>query len=160
MSVVVLRLGRVEQVRFFRPGVFDLNRFRFVVEFSPPASSAGSASSAQTSSSGKGPSQASLPSNSLQSSSSSSASSSAGATSASQPRSGTTSAQQQGRVTFVFPAQYLVTVAPASQLDSLPSRDAVDERAESIVVATGARPLASAATGSSVGPILEEVAVA
>ncbi|CAN0449346.1 unnamed protein product, partial [Discosporangium mesarthrocarpum] len=48
------------KVRFFRPGVFDLNRFRFVVDFP---------------------------------------------------------SDPQGRVTFVFPAQYLVTVGPPDWSD-------------------------------------------
>ncbi|CAM9995703.1 unnamed protein product, partial [Choristocarpus tenellus] len=56
----------LSKVRFFRPGVYDLNRFRFVVDFN-----------------GGGQQQL--------------------------LRKGD---RQQGRVTFVFPAQYLVTVAP------------------------------------------------
>eukprot|EP00752_Nemacystus_decipiens_P016769 g15006.t1 len=82
------------KVRFLRPGVFDLNRFRFVVEFAPPATAAGAAA-APAGEKGKSLPPAPLPTPHQQ-----------------QQQRRDSSASQQGRVTFVFPAQYLVTVAP------------------------------------------------
>lgn len=64
-----------------------MNRFRFVVEFAPPGGK-----------DGKGKSTSSTLSSSSQQQ---------------QQQRRDSSASQQGRVTFVFPAQYLVTVAPA-----------------------------------------------
>ncbi|CAM9817207.1 unnamed protein product [Ectocarpus fasciculatus] len=77
------------KVRFLRPGVFDLNRFRFVVEFAPAAAA-----------SGKGKPATALPPSIPNT----------------QQQRRDSSSSQQGRVTFVFPAQYLVTVAPSPPL--------------------------------------------
>lgn len=107
-------------MRFFRPGVFDLNRFRFVVEFAPP-SSAPVQSTSSVPMAGRGHStqpSSPLPSTPQQTTQGAPTPAPAPAPSSSQQRT-TSLAQQQGRVTFVFPAQYLVTVAPASHLGEL-----------------------------------------
>ncbi|CBJ30639.1 conserved unknown protein [Ectocarpus siliculosus] len=110
------------KVRFLRPGVFDLNRFRFVVEFAPAAAA-----------SGKGKPATALPPSIPNT----------------QQQRRDSSSSQQGRVTFVFPAQYLVTVAPSPPLP----------RPSSAVKTNKA--LVGAGGGMSPGsPALEEILVA
>lgn len=95
----------LRQVRFLRPGVFDLNRFRFVVEFAPPPAAAGTAGGGKGKPAAASSSSAPLPPPQQQ-----------------QQQRRDSSASQQGRVTFVFPAQYLVTVAtPPPPVLPLPS---------------------------------------